>query len=182
MFKNMSKYIPNTFCIVIAIFIILFIFSFMIEGYDYNKVPVLGKYKLMHVLTGSMSPAIEAGDIILTKAVDFKDLKEGDIITFRVGYRTLITHRIVRVNNNGSFVTKGDANNTEDIDLKIDKTNIIGKYFFKIPKGGYILRFIQSPAGLIIFILIPAAILIWGEIRSYNKEFKKQEEEMEHDK
>ena len=180
MFKNISKYIPNTFCIVIAIFIILFIFSFMIEGYDYNKVPVLGKYKLMHVLTGSMSPAIEAGDIILTKAVDFKDLKEGDIITFRVGYKTLITHRIVRVNNNGSFVTKGDANNTEDIDLKIDKTNIIGKYFFKIPRGGYILRFIQSPAGLIVFILIPATILIWGEISSYNKEFKKQEEEMEH--
>lgn len=182
MFKNISKYIPNTFCVVIAIIIALFIFSFRIESNNYTKIPLSGKYRLMHVLTGSMSPAIEAGDIIVTKTVDLRDLKEGDIITFRVGYKTLITHRIVRVNYDGSFVTKGDANNTEDIDLKIYKTNIIGKYFFKIPRGGYILRFIQSPAGLIIFILIPTTILIWGEIRSYNKEFKKQEEEMKQDK
>lgn len=182
MLKNISKYVANTFFIIIVIFILLLIFSTKIQSNNYIKIPIIGKYKFMHVITGSMSPAIEAGDIIVTRSVDFEDLKKGDIITFKIGNKTLITHRIVGVNDNGSFVTKGDANSMEDIDLIVNQANIIGKYFIKIPKGGYILKFIQSPAGLIIFILIPAIMLIWAEIRSYNKEFKTQDKDMKQNK
>ncbi len=177
MFKKVLKNILDIFCFVLAAFLLVSIFSFIIGRKNPDYVPKLAGYKFMYVLTGSMSPSVKAGDMIVTRTVDVKDLKEGDIITFRTVDNTLITHRILRVNEDGSFITKGDSNNVEDIDLKAHRENIVGRYFFKIPKGGYIIKFIQSPIGLIIFIFIPAIMLIWGEIRSYNKELKTREKE-----
>ena len=172
MFKNMRKNSLNIFFTVMVILIVLNIFWSKMVSNNIDM-RILGNYKIMHVLTGSMSPAIEAGDIIVTKAVDSRGLKKGDIITFRIANKTLITHRIIGINDDWSFVTKGDANNIEDIDIKVHEANIIGKYFIRIPKGGYILKLIQSPVSLMIFILLPIVILAWDEIRSYNKKFKK---------
>lgn len=129
----------------------------------------------MYVLTGSMSPAIEPGDLIIAKTADTDSLREGDIITFRASGSTLVTHRIIGTNPDGSFITKGDANNVEDLDLYANSQNIIGKYVLRIPKGGYIAKFIQSPIGMILFILIPVGVLASGEIKNFLKEMEKEE-------
>ena len=171
----MLKRILDVFCLALVVLLILSIISSVAGRKNPDYVPGLAGYKFMYVLTGSMTPAIEAGDMIVTKTVETQDLKEGDIITFRTMGNTLVTHRIIGMKEDGSFVTKGDANNVEDIDLKANEENIVGKYIFKIPKGGYIVKFIQSPIGLIIFILIPVIILIWEEVAKLFKEMDKEE-------
>lgn len=175
MYKNVLKRILDVFCLVLVVLLILSIIPSVTGRKNPDYVPGLAGYKFMYVLSGSMSPAIEAGDMIVAKAVETGDLKEGDIITFRTMGSTLVTHRIMGKKEDGSFITKGDANNVEDIDLKVDGKNIVGKYIFRIPKGGYIVKFIQSPIGLIIFILIPVIILIWGEAAKLFKEIDKEE-------
>lgn len=179
--KKYIKILLDVICIGLILCLLFFIFSSFKARSDSNHVPGIGIFKFMYVLTGSMSPKIMPGDMIVIKTVDEKALKQGDIITFRISDNTLVTHRIVGINNDGSFITKGDANNVEDIDLKAHGGNIIGKYFLKIPKGGYVLKFIQSPIGIILFILIPVIVLTWGEVTKVFKEIDENEKKAKKD-
>ncbi len=70
------------------------------------------------VTTGSMQPSINQGDIVLSAAPEDggRGLEEGAVITFadpvRPGGR--LTHRIDKVNPNGTYQTRGDANSVSD--------------------------------------------------------------------
>lgn len=119
-----------------------------------EHVSSMGSYKIMKVITGSMMPAIGIGDIIIASKPDIDSLRIGDIITFRIPGNILVTHRIVDIKEDGSFITKGDANHEEDTGILVDENNIIGKYIFKISKGAYIMKFFQSSYGLLLFFLL----------------------------
>ena len=73
----------------------------------FSAVPLAGSYA---VLTSSMEPTIDAGDIVYT--YDTGNYEEADVITYRHDGR-LITHRVV-VADAGGFRTKGDANDSPD--------------------------------------------------------------------
>jgi signal peptidase len=80
-----------------------------------------GKAEIYNVVTGSMEDHIHVGDYILIYRKN--DYQIGDVVTFKEK-DSMITHRIIR-EENGYFITKGDANNTED--EKISKDKIVGK-------------------------------------------------------
>ena len=63
------------------------------------------------VYSGSMEPEIPTGAVVFTKEGEFSP-KKGDIITFHNG-DTVVTHRVVKKEKD-IFITKGDANKTED--------------------------------------------------------------------
>jgi signal peptidase I len=116
------------------------------------RVPSIGSYMWMSVLSNSMKPVFSAGDLIIDKKVEVKDLKTGDIVTFVWG-TSLSTHRIAEVisDNKGniSFKTKGDNNNVIDLDV-VDSNKIVGKYAFKVPFVGYIFTKLKGLAGVIL--------------------------------
>lgn len=98
------------------------------------------------VISGSMSGSVEVDDMVIIREKD--TYREGDIITFeRDG--VFLTHRIVRVTPEG-FITKGDANNTED-SAPVAEEDIVGKVVFVIPQVGRVVSFARIPvvAGLI---------------------------------
>ena len=119
----------------------------------------------MVVLSGSMSGTaqdhIEAGDLIFDTKADVNTLKEGDVISFMEN-KVVVTHRIIRIETaqDGTrlFVTKGDANNTEDEPITADM--VVGLYRFRIPKLGDFALFLQKPLGMVIFIGIPVLAFI----------------------
>ena len=80
-----------------------------------------GRAEIYNVVTGSMEDHIHVGDYILIYKKN--DYQIGDVVTFKEK-DSMITHRIIR-EENGYFITKGDANNTED--EKISKDKIVGK-------------------------------------------------------
>lgn len=124
------------------------------------------KYRPITVSSGSMKPAFEPGDLIIVKRINPTEVKLGDIITFKIDNRSLVTHRVVRiVKENGElmFRTRGDANNSEDRQL-VSQQQLIGKLVFKIRYGGYIANFISSRMGFFIVICIPTILLILDEI------------------
>lgn len=118
------------------------------------------------VLGGSMEPTIHVGSVVICKKVKPEDIRVGDIIAFRRGDSKTI-HRVVeKVPAGGSFYfrTKGDAN--EDPDPWVVKPeDVIGVLHIQIPYYGYLMRFATTPFGAVLFLLIPAIILIAGEIR-----------------
>ncbi|QIB27756.1 signal peptidase I [Caloranaerobacter azorensis] len=105
---------------------------------DKNYIPSVFKIKFMTVLSGSMQPNIEVGDLVVIKPVIPKKIRKGDVVTYRLTNDIFITHRVIEViddNEEYLFVTKGDANNIEDNE-KINSSQLIGKVFLVIPKGG----------------------------------------------
>jgi len=137
-----------------------------------HVIPSIFGYKPMSVLSGSMRPLLEPGDMIVVKDIKPTDVSNGDVITYKVDETTLVTHRVVNiVETNGEvmFETKGDANNTEDGGLVTSK-QLVGALAFNIPKGGYLTSFVRSPYGFVLLILIPIFLLIIGEIKSLSSE------------
>lgn len=104
------------------------------------------------VLSGSMEPVYHTGSLIYVKNVDYRDLKEGDVITFMLDEDTVATHRIVGIVPDEEdpsvlrYRTKGDANDAEDGSL-VHYKNILGTPVFTIPKMGYVANYIQNPPG-----------------------------------
>ena len=128
-----------------------------------NGVPSLFGIRPFSVQTDSMKPFFEQGDLVIDKAVDPKELKVGDVITYWTvinGYRVLNTHRIVKITDYGNYLyfdTKGDANPVEDT-TGVHQNEIVGKYVTHIPKVGKFIDFLQTSKGFFICIVVPVAI------------------------
>ena len=115
------------------------------------------------VMTGSMTPTIPVGSIcVVNHNILFEDISAGDIISFQVGDSTSVTHRAIRITNEG-IITKGDSNDIEDI-APVTAENYLGKTVFHIPKLGYVMLFLKGRVGrvivtVIIVLLIGSAFL-----------------------
>ena len=138
----------------------------------------------MVVLSGSMSGTaedhIEVGDLIFTTTPDLDSLQVGDVVAF-MDDDVVVTHRIVDITADKSgkkqFVTKGDANNTEDEPISADQ--IIGQYSGRIPKVGDFALFLQKPLGMVIFIGVPVCAFVVWDILRRRRETRAGDEEKE---
>ncbi len=131
------------------------------------------------VKTGSMEPEIEVGSIcFVDQRSAFGDVREGDIIAFRVG-EMLVTHRAVRISEEG-ITTQGDANNTEDAEIVTDGS-YIGRTLFWIPQAGKILLYARYPEGKIAvagaFVLFVLCGIIYDKLSSAPKEEQRESKE-----
>lgn len=118
-----------------------------------------GAVKARVVLTGSMSPAINPGDIVLLASPSRVAPEVGEVATYtarrfsgeKVG---LFTHRIIGGDATTGFTMKGDANPTPDTQRpKI--ADIEGVVFFVIPFLGYLF------SARTLMILIPLLVGLW---------------------
>jgi len=118
-----------------------------------------GVAKARIVLTGSMKPAINPGDIIITTPISNKTPKVGDVIAYQArrfnGQAVAVfSHRIIGGDTKSGFVVKGDANKTPDNQKPVPK-DILGVVIFTIPFLGNIL----TPKAL--FLLVPCIFGLW---------------------
>lgn len=138
-------------------------------------------YQIKTVLSGSMEPTILTGSVIAVKSLDEAEgssLKAGDIITY-LDEERLITHRITDVLAEEQAVrykTKGDNNNSADSNPVLAE-NVIAKYEgFMIPYLGYLINFIQTANGSVLFMILPGVLMlgysivtIWKTIRELER-------------
>jgi len=132
-----------------------------------NKVPDFFGIKPFVVISGSMEPAINGGDLVVTKTVDPYKLKANDVISFKDG-NTVITHRIIgltEIDGEPAFITKGDANNAND-ENQVIYSQVEGIWLFKISGLGNLAMFMQNPMGMFVFVGIPVCgFIIYDIIR-----------------
>ena len=141
-----------------------------------SKLAFPGNFKLLTVMSGSMEPTIRMGSLVAIKPAN--EYKQNDIITFYnpSDSKKTITHRLVEIkieSDTTYYTTQGDANGSPDAE-QIYQNLILGKVRFNIPYLGYPVGFARTPAGLIIFIIIPATIIIYDEILKIKEEIKKK--------
>ena len=145
--------------------------------------PVTG-LKAMSVLTGSMDPAIPQGSLIVIKREPISQLKSGDVVTYinPSNPKQTITHRVVEIKSNGlpTLITKGDANQVAD--KEIMGGNVVGKVIWHYPEIGQAFSYARGWPLLIIFVFIPAAFIIFDEIRLLRRSLKRSEIEPKNQK
>ena len=101
--------------------------------------PGLFHMKAYVVKSSSMEPAIMPGSVIyVSQYREEETISPGDIVSFQTG-DAKVTHRVVAVDTEqGSVITKGDANKTRD-SQPVTFDAIEGKVRFHIPVIGYLL-------------------------------------------
>lgn len=138
------------------------------------NVPIVGGYRPVVILSGSMKPAYPVGSIIYYKKAAFQDIKVGDAITMRLGEDSLATHRVVEKNEtNQEFTTKGDNNPTPDNE-PVSYERVVGKATaHAIPYVGYFTRYIQNWYTIAFMGLILILDMVLGSKREGKKKGEK---------
>lgn len=194
--KNQSKKTKNkaisalsSIILVLTVFLCLFVaIQVLSKGY----VSIAG-HSFFRVVTGSMSPSIEAGSLIHTQKEDIKTIEVEDVISFRSKSSgtmgKIITHRVVgkTIGENGEVLlqTKGDANLSMDGEY-VTKDNYIGTVVWCSQKGSFAsssISFLTSKSAFLICIAFPC-LLICGFIlkdcvRKITKDVEAAVEEIE---
>ncbi len=147
-----------------------------------DEVPSFGGMFPMIILSDSMYPEFEYGDLIVCKAADPSAVKVGDIICFYDpdgNGTTTVTHRVTELttDENGglAWVTKGDANNSEDSQV-VPEASLVGVYRTHFAGLGNVAMFMQTTKGLIICVVCPIILLVLYDVlrrRLYDRAKKK---------
>ena len=125
-------------------------------------------FKVLTVQSDSMEPALERGDIVVSRPVSASEIERRDIIVFEAGEgRFAIAHRVIAVirtvaNVTDSatgqvattvsyqFRTKGDANNGADQTL-VRQDQVLGEVWVRAPGFGFGANGVSLQRGLVIF-------------------------------
>lgn len=172
--------------VVMAILLVYIVVQIASPGLS---VKVFG-FKPYVVITESMEPEIMVRDMVVVRKFDIDEAEVGDIITFEadINYdneKEVVTHYI--------FLITGDDDNKvirtnryfEDVNAAtadpwvLTPDDVLGTYWFQIPKLGYVTDFLKSPFGIAAILV---NITVIGGIVYLVKLSKKQELEKESEK
>lgn len=172
--------------VVIAMAVIMLIFTLVsVNTMDKEDIDIFG-YKFFIVKSDSMKATdFAAGDIIISKIVDPRSLKDGDIITFYdptvVGNpgsdgERVVTHKIryktTTEDGDHAFQTYGTTKDIND-PFVVPYSHILGQYQFSLPKVGYLFAPENRVPVYIVFIFIPFMLLILSQGISFVRTFLK---------
>ncbi len=118
-------------------------------------------YDILAVLSGSMEPTYHVGSVVyIDKNVDANQIEAGDAIAFYKEQNVVATHRAIEVDKEKEqFITKGDANDSKDIN-PIPFSSLIGKAVFTIPLIGYVSIYIKTKIGIITACIVLSVVIL----------------------
>lgn len=180
--KKKTGWIFTTVNIVLCMLlipVILINVTVIVSSYIHpDEIPGVFGIKPVAVLSGSMEDTFMTGDLIFVQKTDTSSLKENDVICYLQDGQA-VTHRIVEVEQGEdgtiSYITKGDANNTEDRE-RVNPEQVQGVWNGGRLGGiGNFVMFLSSTTGMIVFIVCPILLLIlWDVIRRWRSDKKEK--------
>lgn len=173
MTKNKKK-IEKVIGYVLDFFLIIVFTLIIIGSYYIFQVKVMNRgyanifgYTFFEVATGSMSPTIEIGDVVIVKLT--KQVNVNDIIVYQDG-NDFITHRLIEKNGD-ELIAKGEANNSEDKPIKADM--VIGQVIQIIPEIGIWRKVILTPE---VIGLVSILVIIFGITFAYTSKSEEKDD------
>ncbi len=98
------------------------------------------------IVSGSMLPVIQVGDVIIVQKAPAAEVRTGDIIQFKTE-SIRVAHRVIDIkeeNKQRVLITKGDNNQSADTDPVLPE-QVVGRVIGIIPKIGWPSMVIHSP-------------------------------------
>ena len=179
--------IVGTVLCVILIPILIINCTLIVKSFTSDEVPNVAGTLPLIVLTDSMYPVIESGDLIICHTEDAENIEVGDMIAFfdPAGNGTsIVTHRVVEVTElegKLAWKTKGDNNNTEDR-LLVPADKLVAEYEgLRLAGFGNVALFMQTTPGLIVCVVCPILLLVGYDMirrRMYEKSNKQDTDQL----
>jgi signal peptidase len=125
--------------------------------------PFAGGARPYTVMSGSMEPAIDTGDVVIVRFIRPADARLGDVVTFDDPRHSgrLITHRVRAMSYRGDrlrFVTKGDANTAVER-WSVPERGRIARVAYRIPTVGRVELAAGSGGLRLALVVLPALLL-----------------------
>lgn len=115
------------------------------------------------VLSGSMAPLLQPGDLVLLRPAAPTGIAQGDVIAYRgAAGGAWVLHRvsIVEWTDHGlQFLTSGDANAEAD-PAPVAAADVAGVYVYHVPAYGHFVLLAKSKAGILVFVIAPSILIV----------------------
>ena len=127
--------------------------------------PHLLGYRTMTMLTASMAPGIEPGDVVITTPLAVSDVTEGMVISYHIPIddHRVVTHRVVSVERDldGATIvrTKGDANEAVDPWRATLQGDTAYQVRAVVPEVGHVIQALRAPVVTQVLVYVAPALL-----------------------
>lgn len=168
--NKVLKTIYNIFYGILFVVTVIILLAVVLQRVSNNTLS-LGGFKMFNILTESMVPKYQVGDVLLAKTIHPNEIKLQDDIVYR-GEKgdfsgKIITHQVIKIeeeNGEYKFHTKGIANAEKD-PAPISASQIQGKIIYKIQTLSFVTKIINNLYAFYFVVFMPIVILIFLEIR-----------------
>jgi len=142
--------------------------------------PRLGLFQVETVLSGSMEPLFQPGDVLVVVPEPLSDIRAGQILSFHAPTpdHRVETHRVIRVINPGPhpiILTKGDANSAPDPWRARLHGTTAWRMVAVIPRAGSLIRTLREPWVHAVTVLLVPLLLAAAALRSIWRPGKPEE-------
>lgn len=181
------KIIGNILYYLLVVVVILILAVVLIQRISNNNFSLAG-IKIFNIVTESMVPKYQVGDILISKTVDPSQIKVGDDLVY-LGQEgdfadKIITHQVIAIEQTETgeykFHTKGIANDQED--PVVSQSQVYGIIIYKTYILSFISKIINNIYGFYFLIFLPLTLLIIIKIIKVYNEYKQDKEEQVEEK
>lgn len=153
--------------------IILFVFMVCLQRFSNNRLSVFN-FRLFTVISGSMEPKYNIGDVLVAVEVDPSEVKVGDAVSYLGTKRDLknkiVTHEVTEIEQDSAgkyyFHTKGICKDCILEDPIVSESQLYGVVKYKVKTLSYIYKVIGTTYGLFLFVILPLLYIVGSEIMS----------------
>lgn len=164
----------------IYLLLICIIFIIVIQKVSGNTITI-GGIRIFNVISGSMEPDYEKGDLLIVKETDVNKLKVGNDIVYNGEQGQVagmvVTHRIIEINeteNGRVFKTKGLTNMVEDPEVK--EHQILGKVVYKMFILSVINKLMYNIYVFYFILIIPTGVIVFLEIKDIRERLREEDD------
>src|ERR1700722_8135283 len=126
--------------------------------------------RLMVMTTPSMCPTVCVGSLVAIQPLEGA-LHPGELVSFRPpGQSSTFTHRVIKVEDNGSFTTKGDAEASPD-PWVVPPSDVVGRVSFTVAGLGWWLRALPMVAAGTVVLLFARRAYRLRNRRTFERTF-----------
>lgn len=179
------KLINNIVYVILFLIVASVLFVVILQRASNNDI-ALGGIRIFNIVSESMVPKYNIGDVLVVKSIEPQNIKVGDDIAY-IGQEStfnqkIVTHQVIKIDyENGEYIfhTKGIANILED--PLVHQNQVFGKVVYKIWILSLISKILSNVYVGFFGIFVPIVILIFWtilklkglvEVEEYEEEIK----------
>ena len=176
------KIIGNILYYLLVIIVLLILAVVLFQRVSNNNASI-GGIRIFNIVTESMVPEYNVGDILVSKSIDPSNVKVGDDLVYLGNTGSfqdkIITHRVIAIeqDENGKYLfhTQGIAN--PEPDPVVSEDQIYGIIIYKTVILSFISKIINNLFGFYFLIFVPLTVLIIVKIIKIHESKDEEDEE-----